>query len=98
KRLVFIVECLTDVPGIEIWHGDPAAVLTARAAAVGASHVCVATTPCPLVRGTADRLSGSLPVVPVDWPAFCDASHVTDLGRFSRYWNKVSKSAMQPTA
>ena len=98
KRLVFIVECLADVPGIEIWHGDPAAVLAARAAASAASHVCVATTPCPLVRGTADRLIGSLPVVPVDWPPFCDASRVTDLGRFSRYWNKVSKSAMQSTA
>jgi len=98
KRLVFIVECLADVPGIEIWHGDPAAVLTNRAAAIGASHVCVATTPCPLVRNAADRLTGSLPVVPVDWPPFCDASRVTDLGRFSRYWNKVSKSAMQPTA
>jgi hypothetical protein len=23
---------------------------------------------------------------------------VKDLGRFSRYWNKVSKTAMKPTA
>jgi len=98
KRLVFIMDCLADVPNVEIWHGDPAAVLPARAAAVGADHVCVAATPCPRVRGTAERLSTTLPVVPVDWPPFCDAARVTDLGRFSRYWNKVSKSALQPTA
>ena len=98
KRLVFIFECLAEVPGLECWLGEPAAVLTARAAACGASHVCVATTPCPGVRATAAELADRLPVVPIDWPPFCDASRVTDLGRFSRYWNKVSKSAMQPTA
>jgi len=98
KRLVFIVECLAEVPGLECWLGEPAAVLSARAAAYGASHVCVATTPCPRVRGTAADLADRLPVVPIEWPPFCDTSRVTDLGRFSRYWNKVSKSAMQPTA
>ena len=97
KRLVFIADCLAKIAGVELWHGDPAAVLTARAAAAGASHVCVASTPCPLVRDTAARLAASLPVVPIEWPPFCDASRVTDLGRFSRYWNKVSKSAMRPT-
>lgn len=98
KRLAFIADCLADIPGVEVWLGDAAAVLASRAVAVGASHICVTTTACPRVRKTAAALAETLPVVPVDWPPFCDASRVKDLGRFSRYWNKVSKSALQPTA
>ena len=98
KRLAFIADCLADIPGVEVWLGDTAAVLATRAIEVGASHVCVTTTTCPRVRKTATVLAETLPVVPVDWQLFCDASRVKDLGRFSRYWNRVSKSAMQPTA
>jgi hypothetical protein len=31
------------------------------------------------------------------WPRFCDRSRVKDIGRFSRFWQQVSHSAMQPT-
>ena len=98
KRLVFLADCLAEIPGVEIWVGDPVSVLSQRATAIGASHVCVATTACPRVRQSADRLKKILPVVPVEWPRFCDDTRVKDLGRFSRYWNKVSKSAIKPTA
>ena len=98
KRLVFLADCLAEIPGLEVWLGDPATILSQRAAAVGASRICVATTACPRVRQTAAQLEKTVPVVPVDWPRFCDDSRVKDLGRFSRYWNKVSKSALQPTA
>ena len=98
KRLVFLADCLAEIPGLEVWLGDPATILSHRAAAVGASRICVATTACPRVRQTAAQLEKTVPVVPVDWPRFCDDSRVKDLGRFSRYWNKVSKSALQPTA
>jgi deoxyribodipyrimidine photo-lyase len=97
KRLVFLWECLADVPGVEIHVGDPQEMLPARAAALGCDGVAVAETPCPRVRTAAAGIAARLPVAVHDWPPFCDRSRVSDLGRFSRYWQKVSRSAMRPT-
>lgn len=97
KRLVFLWESLADVPGIEIHVGDPGEILPARAAALGCDGLAVADTSCPRIRAAADVVACSLPVAVHEWPAFCDRARVTDLGRFSRYWQKVSRSAMQPT-
>jgi deoxyribodipyrimidine photo-lyase len=96
-RLVFLFECLADVPGIEIRVGPPAEILRDRAAALGCDGVAVADTPCPRVRRTADAVAGTTPLAVYDWPAFCDRSRVKDLGRFSRYWQAVSRSALAPT-
>jgi len=97
KRLVFLWECLADVPEAEIHVGDPRAILAARTAALGCDGIAVADTPCPRVRAAAAVLARSFPVAVHSWPAFCDRSRVNDLGRFSRSWQKVSRSAMQPT-
>jgi deoxyribodipyrimidine photo-lyase len=97
KRLVFLWECLADVSGIEVHIGDPRAILPACAASVGCDGIAVAETPCPRVRAAAADLAATLPLKVCRWPTFCDRSRVNDLGRFSRYWQKVSRSAMQPT-
>lgn len=97
KRLVFLWECLADVPGVEIHLGDPREILPARALALGCDGVAVAETPCPRVRAAAAGIAANLPVAVHDWPPFCDRSQVSDLGRFSRYWQKVSRSAMRRT-
>jgi deoxyribodipyrimidine photo-lyase len=97
KRIAFICECLADLPDVEIWFGDTATVLQERAHANNVNAISVANTSCPAVGHVVDRLSSTTPVVPLDWPSFCDASKVKDLGRFSRYWNKVSKTALRPT-
>jgi len=96
-RLAFLCECLADVQGVEIRVGDSAAIVAARAAAHGCDAVAVADTPCPHVRRAAAALSATLPVHVVACPPFCDASRVDDLGRFSRYWQRVSRSALRPT-
>ena len=98
KRLLFIFECLADIPGVEVWHGKPRDVVAARAQAHGCRHVVVAPTPCPRIRRAAAALSAELPVVAGEGPEFCDRSRVRDLGRFSRYWSQVSASALRPTA
>jgi hypothetical protein len=97
KRMVFLWECLAEVPGVEIHVGDPRAILAARASALGCDAVAVAETPCPRVRGAVGDVMATLPVHVCPWPSFCDRSRVNDLGRFSRYWQKVSRSALQPT-
>jgi deoxyribodipyrimidine photo-lyase len=97
KRLVFIWECLADVPAVEIEVGDPSLILPARAAALGCEGVAVAETSCPRVRAVAAVIGDRLPVRVESWPRFCDAGKVRDLGRFSRYWQKVKGSALKPT-
>ena len=97
KRLVFLFECLADVPGVEIVAGDPQTVVPTRAAALACDAIAVAETSCPRVRTAAEAIAASLPMRTVPWPTFCDRSRVTDLGRFSRYWQQVSRSALMPT-
>ena len=98
KRLVFICECLADVPGVEVILGAPSTVLSERAMALGCNGVAVAETSCPIIRRAAAAITAALPITTVRWPAFCDRSRVRDLGRFSRYWQQVSDSALRPTA
>jgi len=97
KRLVFLWECLADVPRVEIHLGDPRAILPRRARAFGCDGIAVTETPCPRVRAAAAEVARTLPVAVHEWPAFCDSSRVNELGRFSRYWQKVSRSALEPT-
>jgi len=97
KRLVFLLECLAEVPDLEVLLGDPAALLLRRAAELDCDSVAVAETPCPRVRRGMTAIAERLPVAPVSWPRFCDQSRVRDLGRFSRWWTQVAGSALAPT-
>lgn len=96
-RILFLFECLADIPGIEVVRGDPATVLPARAAALGCDGVAIAATACPRLRRGAERIGALVPLEVVDWPPLVDATAVRDLGRFSRYWEKVSRTALLPT-
>jgi deoxyribodipyrimidine photo-lyase len=97
KRLVFLFECLAEIPGIEVVAGDPREIVPARAAAQGCDAVAVAESSCPRQRAASDAIAAVIPVLTQAWPRFCDRSRVRDLGRFSRYWQKAGPSAMQPT-
>lgn len=107
NRLIFLFECLADIPGVEVVLGDPHAAVPARARAHGCERIVMTETPCPRIRravaaiesASADLSDGRkpLPVAVVPWPQFCDRSRVRDLGRFSRYWREVEHSAMRPT-
>lgn len=97
KRLAFIFECLADIPGVEVIAGEPAVVVPAVARRHACSHVAVADTPCPRVRAAARAVAAEIPVVVVAESPFCDRHRVRDLGRFSRYWSQVSRSALAST-
>lgn len=96
KRLVFLCECLAEVERVEIRVGAPGEIVPARAAALGCDCVALAETPCPRVRRAAEAIAVAMPVSIHDWPPFCDRSGVRDLGRFSRYWQQVARSALGP--
>lgn len=97
KRLTFVFDCLADIDGLEVVHAAAAEAVPLVARHHGCSHVAITTTPCPRTRAAAADIARQLPVRVVDEPTFCDRSRVTDLGRFSRYWSKVSRSALAPT-
>jgi deoxyribodipyrimidine photo-lyase len=98
KRLVFLLECLADVDGLRVEVGDPRSVVPAVARRLGCDGVAVTATPCPRDRAAAESVAGVLPLEVHQWPSFCDHSRVADLGRFSRFWQKVRASAVRPTA
>lgn len=97
KRLAFIFDCLADIEDVEVVLAAAPEAVPVMARERGCDHAVVATTTCPALRAAAADIERELPVVAVDGPAFCDRSRVTDLGRFSRYWSRVKRSALVPT-
>ncbi len=93
-RLAFLIECLADVAGVRIIVGDPLAVIPRILEDAGCDGISLADTPCPRVRRQAEALALQMPVDVSPWPPFVDDRDVTDLGRFSRYWEKVRRSAL----
>jgi len=96
KRLLFLFECLAEIPNLSVVLGDPGEAVAAEADSVGAGCVAVADTPCPRSRTHAEAIGRKVHVEVVPWPRFVDDRRVDDLTRFSRYWRKVEKSAMTP--
>ena len=98
KRLVFIAECLQEMPGkLEVRTGDPGTEVLAAAKAAGADYVLAQRTPDPSLLAAAASIERHLPVVWYDAPPFVESSRSFDLKRFSRYWQRAQTSAMLPT-
>ena len=98
KRLVFLAECLVEMPGtVELRAGDPAAELLAAAGASGAGYILAQRTPDPRLLAAALAVGRHLPVVWYDPPPFVDGTRTYDLKRFSRYWKQAERSAVQFT-
>lgn len=98
KRLVFLAECLREMPGtIELRAGDPATELLAAAKASDADYILAQRTADPRLQAAALAVESYLPVVWYDPPAFVEDTHIYDLKRFSRYWKRAQDLAMQFT-
>ncbi|MFM7035883.1 MAG: FAD-binding domain-containing protein [Planctomycetia bacterium] len=97
KRLAFVADCLAEIGTVEVVLGSPRSTLPVIARDRGCSHVAVAATSCPRTRADAEAIATEIAVVSIEEPPFCDRSRVRDLGRFSRYWSAVSRSALSPT-
>lgn len=98
KRIVFLAECLGEMPGtIELRAGDPATELLAAAKAGDADYILAQRTPDPRLQAAALSAARVLPVVWYDPPPFVENTRAFDLKRFSRYWQRAQSSAMQTT-
>jgi hypothetical protein len=93
KRVLFIYECLLELP-VVIRRGQMVNELARFAAAQGAATIATADSPSPRFRAICERLrqAGFEVEVHAERP-FLDYNGRLDLQRFSRYWRVAQKYA-----
>jgi hypothetical protein len=92
KRIVFIYECLLELP-VTIRRGDVAAELRTFVAEHGADSVVTIESPSPRFREIVQRLRPAFPVDVLPLEPFIDYEGEIDLARFSRYWQVARRYA-----
>jgi hypothetical protein len=92
KRIVFIYECLLDLP-VVIRRGDVATEVLAFAREHDADGIATASSPSPRFRAICNRLRNELPVAVLPVEPFLTYTGHLDLRRFSRYWATAEKYA-----
>lgn len=87
KRIVFIYECLLELP-VTIRRGDVATEVIAFAKEHGADGVATTESPSPRFEAICDALedASSLEIEVWSPDPFLDYDGYIDLKRFSRYW------------
>ncbi|MEO1288953.1 MAG: hypothetical protein AAFV93_14395 [Chloroflexota bacterium] len=100
KRITFIYECLLEM-NVTIRRGDVAIEVGKFAAEHNAKHIITPYSPSPRHKWIMRQLKVLIPdsklEIYMDEP-FVDYDGHIDLKRFSRYWRKVEKYAMQATS
>jgi hypothetical protein len=92
KRLVFLYECLLELP-VTIRRGDVAAEVVAFARAHGAERVLTTASPAPRFAEIREAIAAELPVVVVPEVPFLAFGGHLDLRRFGRYWRVAQRYA-----
>lgn len=92
KRIVFMYECLLEMPVI-IRRGDIAEQVLAFAREHDATHIATTRTPSPYFGQIVAKLEKQMAVKIFEEPPFARDQHY-DLGRFSRYWSKAQASVL----
>jgi len=90
KRIVFIYECLLELP-VEIRRGNVVQELTQAMQAQGAKHLVTTPSPSPRFKQICQELSQqfTLEILPI--PPLIPPQKYLDLKRFSRYWQVAEK-------
>lgn len=96
KRIVFLYECLLELP-VVIRRGEVVEEVLHFAAEQGADGVVTVKSPAPGFAARLRQIEQKVPVVVLSEPPFVEAPASLDLHRFARYWRKVERSAMTPT-
>ena len=97
KRLVFLAECLHELPVIQ-HRGNVVAEILAFASAHGASRIVTTESPSPRFAGIVHLLRQELPVDILPLDPFLAYSGPLDLARFSRYWRVAQRYAFGQAA
>lgn len=92
KRVVFIYECLLELP-VEIRRGAVAEQVLQFARLQGADQILTPASPSPRFRAICTELRQSMPVHVVEAAPFLDYDGPLELQRFSRYWRVASRYA-----
>jgi hypothetical protein len=94
KRIVFMYECLLEMP-VTIRRGDVAQEVARFAYAHGASHIVTTATPAPRFADIVKGLRGqhTVEIKPVE--PFLNYGGRLDLRRFSRYWRTAQKQLLR---
>ncbi|MEM9187138.1 MAG: hypothetical protein AAGB00_11650 [Planctomycetota bacterium] len=96
KRVVFMYECLLEIPGVEIREGDVVTEVEQFAADHGAATVVTQASPLPRIKRQLVRLADAGLTVDAGPPEpIASLPDGADLKRFSRYWRKVEKQVMR---
>lgn len=91
KRLVFIYECLLDIPKLILYKGDTRTILAQLARG---RNLFVASTPNPEFQHIIKVVSENCHATLISSLPFSAISDNADMGRFFRYWNGARKSAL----
>lgn len=91
KRIVFIYECLLELP-VVIRRGNVAAEVVAFAKELGTQGVVTAVSPSPRFEAICGEIRRSLPVEVLPVEPFVRYDGYIDLKRFSRYWRVAEKN------
>ena len=95
KRMVFLYECLLEMP-VAIRRGDIVTEVLEFAREQGADVVATTPSPSPYFKEISRRLNSELQLVVHPDPPFAeDRSY--DLKRFFRYWSKAQTSIFSIT-
>ncbi len=98
KRIVFIYECLLELP-VTIRRGDVALEVAAFAQEHSVRRILTMASPSPRHKLICQRIMQQMPkgsrLEVLRDPAFVDTNKSIDLKRFSRYWNAVKYDVLR---
>jgi deoxyribodipyrimidine photo-lyase len=92
-RRTFVEETLAELELAEIARGDAVAEIARFARAHGTERIVTTAPRDPRLRAIAAALEQRFDVTIVPAPHFVVLDRVTDLARFSRYWNRAKETA-----
>lgn len=92
KRIIFMYECLLEMPGVEVRKGDVVAEVSSFCRDHTASMIHTARSPLPRIK----RQGAELGVEWIEPEPLVTLPDGVDLKRFSRYWRKAEKQVLRP--
>lgn len=97
KRIVFVYECLLELP-VEIYRGPVVETLLTLAERAGAARIAMAWTVNPRLLETVAGLERRLQVEVLETEEFVPRDLNADLRRFARFWKRAEAHAFRRSA